>query len=66
MSSHVELPLELSSVHAHLTGIKGTGMAALAEVLVRAGARVTGSDVAERFYTDTLLERIGIEPEVGF
>lgn len=61
------LPTDLSAIHAiHMTGIKGTGMAALAEVLHSRGIRITGSDVAERFYTDELLENIGIRPQVGF
>ncbi|MDA3948035.1 MAG: UDP-N-acetylmuramate--L-alanine ligase [Spirochaeta sp.] len=50
----------------HLTGIKGTGMAALAEILHHQGATVSGSDVAERFFTDEMLDRIGITPQVGF
>jgi UDP-N-acetylmuramate--alanine ligase len=49
-----------------MTGVKGTGMAALAEILVGEGARVTGSDVEERFFTDTLLEQIGLVPTIGF
>ena len=49
-----------------MTGIKGTGMAALAEILVERGAQVSGSDVAERFFTDELLAAIGVEPRVGF
>lgn len=52
--------------HIHLTGIKGSGMTALAEVLHSLGARVSGSDVADRFYTDGLLARIGVEPRIGF
>jgi len=50
----------------HMTGIKGTGMTALAEILHRSGARVTGSDVEERFFTDDLLAAIGITPRIGF
>lgn len=50
----------------HLTGIKGTGVAALAEVLVASGARVSGSDGPDVYYTDELLARLGIEPRVGF
>ncbi|MCH5282523.1 MAG: UDP-N-acetylmuramate--L-alanine ligase [Treponema sp.] len=46
----------------HLVGIKGTGMAAFAEILFRAGAEITGSDVSERFYTDEILEGLGIVP----
>lgn len=50
----------LKDVAIHLTGIKGTGMAALAELLHSRGARVTGSDVSEQFYTDGILRRLGI------
>ncbi len=49
-----------------MTGIKGTGMAALAEVLHHRGAAITGSDVADTFYTDTILRKLGISPFVGF
>ena len=41
-------------------------MAALAEILHDAGAVLSGSDVAEQFFTDTLLERIELTPRVGF
>lgn len=37
-------------------------MAAFAEILFRAGAEITGSDVSERFYTDEILEGLGIVP----
>ena len=36
-------------------------MAALVEVLFHNGAVVTGSDVAERFYTDEILESLGLK-----
>ena len=35
-------------------------MAAFVEVLFKNGAKITGSDVAERFYTDEILEALGI------
>ena len=54
------LPADLQGAHFHLVGIKGTGMTAFAEILCRAGAVVSGSDVAERFYTDAVLEAAGI------
>ncbi len=38
-------PASLAGQRVHLVGIKGTGMAALAEILVRRGAVVSGSDV---------------------
>ncbi len=41
-------------------------MAALAEILHDAGAVLSGSDVEEQFFTDTLLERIELTPRVGF
>ena len=41
-------------------GIKGTGMAALAEILTKHGAYLHGSDVPEQFYTDSILRELGI------
>jgi len=43
-----------------MVGVKGTGMAALAELLVASGARVRGSDVPEKFFTDEILDAAGI------
>lgn len=56
-----KLPENLNNVHIHFVGIKGTGMAALVEILFHAGAVITGSDVAERFYTDEILEKLGLK-----
>ena len=56
----------LHGLNVYMVGIKGTGMAALAEILVARGALVTGSDVEERFYTDALLENAGIRYYEGF
>jgi UDP-N-acetylmuramate--alanine ligase len=53
-------PDSLSGYRVHLVGVKGTGMTALAEILVRRGAAVSGSDVPEKFYTDALLDRLGV------
>ncbi len=50
----------------HMIGIKGAGMTALAEILVMRNIRITGSDTEEIFYTDQLLQDIGITPLVGF
>ncbi len=50
----------------HMVGIKGNGMAALAATLHGAGARVTGSDTGERFFTDAVLERLGLTVRAGF
>ncbi len=44
----------------HMIGIKGAGMTALAELLTARGVSVTGSDVAEVFFTDSILKRLKI------
>jgi UDP-N-acetylmuramate--alanine ligase len=49
-----------------MVGIKGTGMAALAEIFQSRGLNVTGSDVDEEFYTDRVLQEIGIPYFNGF
>ena len=62
MSNNVaSLPEDFRGVHIHFVGIKGTGMAALVEILFHKGAVITGSDVSERFYTDEVLERLGLK-----
>ena len=55
------LPENLRGVRFHFVGVKGTGMAALVEILSARGAVITGSDVSERFYTDEVLERVGVK-----
>jgi len=60
------IPGDLAGFRIHMVGIKGTGMAALAELLVSRGAIVTGSDVPEEFYTDEILRRLGITPRTPF
>lgn len=44
----------------HLIGVKGAGMASLAEIYVSQGTRVTGSDTSEKFFTDEILSRLGV------
>lgn len=56
-----KLPENLKGVHIHFVGIKGTGMAALVEIFFHLGAIITGSDVSERFYTDQILEKLGLK-----
>ncbi len=56
----MQFPENLKSAQFHFVGVKGTGMTALAEILVRAGARVSGSDVPDIFYTDKILSSLGI------
>ncbi|MCR5289541.1 MAG: UDP-N-acetylmuramate--L-alanine ligase [Treponema sp.] len=57
----VSLPQDVRGVHIHFVGIKGTGMAALVEILHARGAVITGSDVSERFYTDAILEKLSLQ-----
>lgn len=48
-------------LHIHFVGIKGTGMSALAQIAAQiTDTIITGSDVSQCFFTDTLLERAGI------
>ena len=61
MSDLKSLPENLSGVHIHFVGIKGTGMAALVEIFFHNGAIITGSDVSERFYTDEILEKLNLK-----
>jgi UDP-N-acetylmuramate--alanine ligase len=44
----------------YMVGIKGTGMCALAELLLARGFRLSGSDRGEVFYTDGILKELGI------
>jgi len=54
------MPPDLKDVHIFMVGIKGTGMTALAELLVARGAIVSGSDTPEVFYTDAILQELGL------
>lgn len=57
----------MQNIHSiHFVGIKGVGVAPLAIIAKEAGMIVTGSDVADIYITDTLLEKAGIIPFVGF
>jgi len=57
----VILPDNLKGFKIYMIGIKGTGMTALAEILVSRGAVVSGSDVPENFYTDDALKKLNID-----
>jgi UDP-N-acetylmuramate: L-alanyl-gamma-D-glutamyl-meso-diaminopimelate ligase len=48
-------------MHVHLIGVAGTGMSALAALLVEAGHRVSGSDTAVDPPVGPYLEELGIE-----
>lgn len=50
----------------HLIGVKGAGMASLAEIYAKQGAFVTGSDTSEKFFTDEILSRLGVEYAESF
>lgn len=52
--------MEWKNLAVHMVGIKGTGMTALAELLSAAGAQVRGSDGADKFFTDEILDAVGI------
>jgi UDP-N-acetylmuramate--alanine ligase len=55
-----KLPDSLEGCRVHLVGAKGTGMCAIAEILKYSGALLSGSDVADEFYTDRILSELGI------
>lgn len=59
-------PRSLAGYPVHMVGIKGTGMTALAEYLSGRGARLSGSDTEEKFYTDEILASLGIPYREGF
>ena len=62
----MDFPQELKDFHIHFVGIKGTGMAALVEICHNRGAIITGSDVPDSFYTDKILQKLGIVPYTNF
>lgn len=45
---------------AYFIGIKGAGMTAIAEILQGRNIKISGSDVADVFYTDKILQRLQI------
>ena len=61
-----DLPLDLNGKKVYFIGIKGTGMTALAEIFQKKGAYVFGSDTEEKFYTDDILNSLGIPFTEGF
>ncbi|MDR2630213.1 MAG: UDP-N-acetylmuramate--L-alanine ligase [Spirochaetaceae bacterium] len=50
----------------YFIGIKGTGMCALAELLAHSGVFISGSDRDEVFYTDGILQDLGIPYHESF
>ncbi len=66
MSRPIADPSSLLERSIYMVGIKGSGMAALADMLTRLGTPVRGSDTDEQFFTDELLRRAGIPVTEGF
>lgn len=58
--------MEMREESCYLVGIKGTGMANLALLLLRLGASVRGCDVEETYLTDLSLQKGSIGIDVGF
>lgn len=56
----------LSYRHFYLIGIKGVAMASLAQCLLDAGKKVSGSDVAEDFVTAELLKKLPLRIDTDF
>lgn len=50
----------------YIVGIKGVGMTALAQLLAARGHAVSGSDVAETFFTDGVLREHSLQVKEGF
>ena len=55
-----------AAASVYLIGIKGVGMTALAQLLKKQGRRVSGSDTAEVFFTDSILKKEKINVYSGF
>ncbi len=59
--------MNLLAYHSfYLVGIKGVAMTSLAQCLIDAGKKVQGSDLAEEFVTQPLLNKRGIHIDIGF
>ncbi|MDC7218558.1 MAG: UDP-N-acetylmuramate--L-alanine ligase [Spirochaetales bacterium] len=66
MSDSPKIPEDIKGLHFYFIGIKGTGMTALAELYTSRGARVSGADVDEVFYTDRILANLPVTVYQGF
>ncbi|HPN96260.1 MAG TPA: UDP-N-acetylmuramate--L-alanine ligase [Candidatus Moranbacteria bacterium] len=51
---------------AYVIGIKGSGVIAMVEILHSMGIEISGSDTKEKFFTDSILKRLGIKYIEGF
>ncbi|HEY9053574.1 MAG TPA: UDP-N-acetylmuramate--L-alanine ligase [Rectinemataceae bacterium] len=61
-----ESRIDLQGRAVHFVGAKGTGMAALAEIFSARGARLSGSDSSDSFYTDAIIKSLGMMLFEGF
>ena len=64
--SSPSFPETLAGKRVHFIGAKGTGMAALAEIIAAKGAALSGSDVPDTFYTDAILRSLNMELSESF
>lgn len=54
--------LDLSKIKkAYFIGIKGSGIVAIVEILNSMGIEISGSDTNEKFFTDEILQKLGIK-----
>ena len=59
--------LDLAKVKkVYVIGIKGSGVVAVVQILNSMGIEVTGSDTHEKFFTDAVLQKLGIKYSEGF
>jgi len=45
----------------YVIGIKGSGVVAVVEMLLSMGVKITGSDTHEKFFTDQVLQKLGVK-----
>lgn len=59
--------LDLNKIKkVYIIGIKGAGIIGVVEILKKMGLEITGSDVHEKFFTDEVLQKLGIRYVEGF
>ena len=46
---------------AYIIGIKGSGVVAIVEIFKSLGVEITGSDTNEKFFTDEVLQKLGVK-----
>lgn len=56
----------MNKKYFYIVGIKGSGCAAIAELLLSLGHKVSGSDISEKFYTDAILQELKIPYHENF